>query len=319
VNTRHTHKRKQWNDYSGYIRKTFGERVQKISVNTGLGCPNLDGSLSFDGCTYCNNSSFSPFYCKSEKSIRQQLTEGIDFFAEKYNSQKYLAYFQSYTNTYTSDANFEGMLNEALSVSGVVGLVIATRPDSISKKQIELLDQLAKSHYVSLEFGIESSLDKTLNRINRGHNVQSTIEAFASCRDKDFHTGAHLILGLPGESKQDMLSHADFINLMQPNSLKLHQLQVLEGTALADEFKQVLQDFVPFTVESYIDVVIEFLETLNPNIVVERFTSESPKEMIISPNWGGLKNFEFVDKLRKEMIKKDSFQGKRFKHETSFD
>ncbi|MDA3910588.1 MAG: TIGR01212 family radical SAM protein [Bacteroidales bacterium] len=312
MNLTQIQKTKQWNDYSGYIRKTFGERVQKISVNTGMGCPNLDGSLSFDGCTYCNNSSFSPFYCKSDKSIRQQLTEGIDFFSKKYKSQKYLAYFQSYTNTYTSDTNFENMLNEALNVTGVVGLVVATRPDSISETQIKLLDRLAKSHYVSIEFGIESALDKTLKRINRGHNVQATIDAFAACRDKSFHTGAHLIFGLPGESKQDMLSHADFINSVQPSNLKLHQLQVLEGTALAEEFKQISEDFVSFTVDSYIDLVIQFLEKLNPNIVVERFTSESPKEMIISPDWGGLKNFEFVDKLRKEMKTKDSYQGKTF-------
>lgn len=307
-----------WNDYSGYIRKTFGERVQKISVNTGLGCPNLDGSLSFDGCTYCNNSSFSPFYCKSTKSIRQQLTEGIDFFAKKYKSQKYLAYFQSFTNTYTSDTNFANMLNEALGTEGVIGLVVATRPDSISKTQIELLDKLAKSHYVSLEFGIESGLNKTLSRINRGHNVQAVIDAFATCQNKSFHTGAHLILGLPGESENDMLNHVDFINSVQPNSLKLHQLQVLKGTAIAEEFKQVPEDFVSFTVDSYINLVIRFLERLNPNIVVERFTSESPKELIISPNWGGLKNFEFVDKLRNTIKTKASYQGKEFKYETEF-
>lgn len=309
----------QWNDYSGYIRKIFGERVQKISVNTGLACPNLDGKLSFDGCTYCNNSSFSPFYCKPEKSIRQQLSEGIDFFAKKYKSQKYLAYFQSFTNTYTSDINFANMLNEALKTEGVVGLVIATRPDCISKTQIELLDKLGKSNYISLEFGIESGLDKTLKRIKRGHNVQATIDAFIACQDKSFYTGAHLILGLPGESENDMLNHADFINFVQPNSLKLHQLQVLKSTAMADEFEQVPEDFVDFTVDSYIKLVIQFLEKLNPNIVVERFTSESPKDLIISPNWGGLKNFEFVDKLRKTMNFNASYQGKLFNDEKRLD
>ncbi len=313
VNVTQTQKQKRWNEYSAYIRKTFGERVQKISVNTGLGCPNLDGNLSFDGCTYCNNSSFSPFYCKPDKSIREQLTEGIDFFAKKYKSQKYLAYFQSYTNTYTSDTDFANMMNEALDTKGVVGLVVATRPDSISETQIELLDTLAKSNYVNLEFGIESSLDRTLRRINRGHDAQSTINAFAACKGKHFHTGAHLIFGLPGESELEILSHADFINSLQPNSLKLHQLQVLKGTAIADEFKQVPEDFVNFTVDSYIELVIRFLEKLNPNIVMERFTSESPKIIIISPDWGGLKNFEFVETLRKQMILHGNFQGKKFK------
>lgn len=301
-----------WNEYSQYIRKTFGERVQKISVNTGMGCPNLDGNLSWDGCTYCNHSSFSPFYCKSDKSIRQQLNEGIAFFAKKYKSQRYLAYFQSYTNTYTSDAHFAEMLDEALGTDKVIGLVIATRPDSISDKQIELLDKLGKDVYISLEFGLESSLNKTLQRIHRGHDVQASIDAFEACKNKSFHTGAHLILGLPGESNEEMLSHADFINKLQPNNLKLHQLQVLKETAIAEEFKQVPQDFVNFSVDAYINLVIQFLEKLNPDIVLERFTSESPKDIIISPNWGGLKNFEFVDKLRKAMIAQGAYQGKNY-------
>lgn len=301
-----------WNEYSQYIRKTFGERVQKISVNTGMGCPNLDGNLSWDGCTYCNHSSFSPFYCKSDKSIRQQLNEGIAFFAKKYKSQRYLAYFQSYTNTYTSDAHFAEMLDEALGTDKVIGLVIATRPDSISDKQIELLDKLGKDVYISLEFGLESSIDKTLQRIHRGHDVQASIDAFEACKNKSFHTGAHLILGLPGESDKEMLSHADFINRLQPNNLKLHQLQVLKETAIAEEFKQVPQDFVNFSVDAYINLVIQFLENLNPDIVLERFTSESPKDIIISPNWGGLKNFEFVDKLRKAMIAQGAYQGKNY-------
>lgn len=301
-----------WNEYSQYIRKTFGERVQKISVNTGMGCPNLDGNLSWDGCTYCNHSSFSPFYCKSDKSIRQQLNEGIAFFTKKYKSQRYLAYFQSYTNTYTSDAHFAEMLDEALGTDKVIGLVIATRPDSISDKQIELLDKLGKEVYISLEFGLESGIDKTLQRIHRGHDVQASIDAFETCKNKSFHTGVHLILGLPGESNEEMLSHAEFINRLQPNNLKLHQLQVLKETAIAEEFKQVPQDFVNFSVDAYINLVIQFLEKLNPDIVLERFTSESPKDIIISPNWGGLKNFEFVDKLRKAMIAQGAYQGKNY-------
>ncbi len=165
-----------WNEYSNFIRQTFGERVQKISVNTGLSCPNLDGKISSSGCSYCNNRSFSPFYCKPEKSVYRQLSEGIAFFSKKYKAQKYLAYFQSFTNTYTDEKHFEELLHEALSVPSVIGLVIATRPDSISKAQIDLLDKLGKSHYISLEFGIESSLDKTLKRINRGHNRQCIID-----------------------------------------------------------------------------------------------------------------------------------------------
>ena len=306
-----------WNEYSNFIRQRFGERVQKISVNTGLGCPNLDGTLSWDGCTYCNNSSFSPFYCKADKSVSQQLSEGIAFFSGKYKAQKYLAYFQSFTNTYTSDLHFEGLLQEALSVPSVTGLVIATRPDSITDKQISLLNELGKTYYISLEFGIESSLDRSLARINRGHDQKSIINAFERCKNKNFYTGAHLILGLPGESREDMLSHSDFINNLAPDNVKLHQLQILKGTEIAKEFKQVPHDFVYFTVDDYIELVIEFIERSSPDIVFERFTSESPKEMIISPDWNGMKNFEFVNRLRNEMKNRNSYQGKQYKNKNN--
>lgn len=303
---------KPWNDYSTFIRNYFGERVQKISVNTGLGCPNLDGKISFNGCSYCNNKSFSPYYCKPEKSVSTQLNEGINFFGKKYKAQKYLAYFQSFTNTYTDDDHFEKLINEALQINSVIGLVIGTRPDCISKKQIDILDRLGKNHYISLEFGIESSFNKTLKRINRGHNRDSIIETFKKCENKNFHTGAHLILGLPGESIPEMFEHADFINQIKPNNVKLHQLQILKDTEIEKQFKQDQSDFVYFSVNKYIEFVIEFLERCNPNIVFERFTSESPKEMIISPNWDGMKNFEFVNRLRNEMIKRNAFQGKQF-------
>lgn len=302
-------KRYPWNDYSSYIRGKYGERVQKISVNTGLGCPNIDGKISINGCSYCNNSSFSPFYCKPQKSVKIQLEEGIGFFSEKYKTQKYLAYFQSFTNTYTSDSHFKELLDEAMSVDGVIGLVIATRPDSISPTKIELLDKLGKNMYISLEFGIESTLDKTLKRINRGHDFACTKEAFEMCRNKNFNTGAHLIMGLPGETEEEMLQHANKINELRPNNVKLHQLQILKNTAISKEFKQYPNDFVFFTTDAYIQLVIKFLEATRHDIVFERFTSESPREMIISPDWNGMKNYEFVHKLNQSMLDKNTWQG----------
>lgn len=309
---------KPWNDYPGFVRRQFGRRVQKISVNTGLGCPNLDGKISNHGCTYCNNSSFSPFYCRADKSVSQQLKEGIDFFSKKYKAQKYLAYFQSFTNTYTGYEHFRSLTEEALSVDGICGLVIATRPDSITDEQISLLDDLAKEMYVSLEFGVESCIDRSLQRIHRGHDFACTQAAFTKCRPKAFRTGAHLILGLPGESKEDMLKQADCINRLKPDSLKLHQLQVLKDTALAEEFKQVPDDFVKFSAESYIRLVAAFLEKLNPEIVVERFTSESPRELVISPDWKGMKNFEFVDQLKKYMLTSGIWQGKAYEQHADY-
>ncbi|MGC9331873.1 MAG: TIGR01212 family radical SAM protein [Bacteroidales bacterium] len=303
---------KPWNDYSGFIRQYFGERVQKISVNTGLGCPNLDGTISRKGCTYCDRKSFSPFYCSVEKSITQQLHEGIDFFSKKYKTQQYLAYFQNYTNTYTDFSTFEKLINEALSVPGVIGLVIATRPDSISHAQIELLDSIGKNMFVSVEFGVESRLDDTLKFVNRGHDFACTQDTFKRCAGKHFFTGAHLIMGLPGETKNDMITHVNGINALRPNFLKLHQLQILRHTAMEKTFEQAPEKFVVFTANDYISVVADFLVRLNPDIIVERFTSESPQDIVISPDWNGLKNYAFVEKLRAYMKTLNLYQGKMF-------
>jgi radical SAM protein (TIGR01212 family) len=309
---------KPWNDYSGFIRQHFGERVQKISVNTGLGCPNLDGTISRKGCTYCDRKSFSPFYCSVEKSITQQLHEGIAFFSKKYKTQQYLAYFQNHTNTYTDFHTFEKLINEALSVPDIIGLVIATRPDSITRAQIELLDRLAETMFVSVELGVESTLDNTLNVVNRGHDFASTQQAFNRCADKRFFTGAHLIMGLPGETKNDMLNHVYGINALHPDFLKLHQLQVLQNTAMEKTFEQAPENFVVFTANDYLSLVADFLVRLDSDIIVERFTSESPQGIVISPDWNGLKNFEFVDQLKTYMHSQHLYQGKMFgKHENN--
>jgi uncharacterized protein len=310
LHTTHT-----WNDYSSFIRKQFGERVQKISVNTGLFCPNLDGTISLDGCTYCTNQSFTPFYCTPNKRITQQLTEGIQFFAPKYHAQKYIAYFQSFTNTYTTDEKFEQMILEALTVDKVIGVSVATRPDSISETQMKFLDKLTEKYFVTVEFGVESSLDRSLQRINRGHDVLTTRKIFQYCKNYRFFTTAHLIIGLPGENKNDILNHVNFINEIQPNFLKLHQLQILRGTAMQNEFNHIPNDFLYFSAEDYMNIVIEFISKLNPNIVIERFTSESPMDLVISPNWNGMKNFEFVNQLRNKIQEKQVYQGKYYKYE----
>jgi uncharacterized protein len=301
---------KPWNDYPGFIRQHFGQRVQKISVNTGLGCPNLDGTISRKGCAYCDRNSFSPFYCSPQKSITQQLQEGIAFFSKKYRTQKYLAYFQNYTNTYTDFQNFKKILDEALAVPDIIGLVIATRPDSITRSQIELLDRLGEKMFVCVEFGVESTLDHSLDFVNRGHDFACTQRAFSRCANKNFYTGVHIIMGLPGETKNDMVDHVNGINALRPDFLKLHQLQVLKGTAMEKTFEQAPGKFVVFTANDYISLVADFLVRLNGDIIVERFTSESPQDIVISPDWSGLKNYAFVEKLRAYMNSLHLYQGK---------
>ncbi len=304
---------KRYNDYSTLIKATFGMRVQKVSLDTGFTCPNRDGSKGFGGCTYCNNDTFNPDYCEPEKTIKQQLEEGIAFFGTKYKSQQYLAYFQAYTNTYADIELVKKLYLEALSVPHVIGLVIGTRPDCISDDLINFLSQLSKKYYISLEFGVESTLNKTLKAINRCHTFEETIEAYERCVNRGFHLGAHLILGLPGESKEDLLNHAKHISKLPIKTLKLHHLQIVKQSVMGIQYKRTPAYFNLFTVDSYVDFVTDFIGLLRPDIVIERFTSEAPKDLLIAPNWGGLKNFEIVAKIDKKLVEKNMWQGKHYK------
>ena len=301
---------KLYNSYTQYIKSTFSERVQKISIDAGFTCPNRDGKKARGGCTYCNNDSFSPFYCSSSKSIYQQLNEGIDFFYKKYPNQHYLAYFQSYSNTYDSLHVLKKKYEEALSHPKVIGLVIGTRPDCVDEKLMEYLSKLSEKYYLVLEFGIESTLDSTLERINRAHNYKETIDAFELAKKYGIKTGGHIILGLPGESHEQMLEHAKKIAELPLNFLKLHQLQILRGTKMASDYMENKSDYKLFNLDEYVEFVAHFMSYLKEDIVLERFTSEAPESLLIAPQWGGFKNFQIVHLIENEMKKKELYQGK---------
>lgn len=301
-----------FNSYSKYIKSVFSERVQKISIDAGFTCPNRDGSKARGGCTYCDNKTFNPFYCSPEKTVTQQLNEGIAFFEPKYKTQKYLAYFQAYTNTYDNVDKLKKLYDEALSHPKVVGMVVSTRPDCIDKEIVELLNSYTKNYHIVLEIGIESTKNSTLNRINRAHTYEETINAFNLTRNTNLHTGGHIIIGLPTETKQDILNHANEISKLNIHTLKMHQLQVIKGTAMAIDYKNNPEDYNLCNVDSYIELMIEFLEVLKPKIIVERFASESPKEMIIAPKWNGVKNYAITDRIRNKMIKRNTWQGKLY-------
>jgi len=302
---------KPYNDFSSYFRKIFSERVQKISIDAGFTCPNRDGTKAYGGCTFCDNKTFNPDYCLPQNSVTRQLDQGISFFQGRYKTQKYLAYFQAYSNTYAGLDHLKKLYGEALSHKDVVGLVIGTRPDCIYPELLEYLDELSRDKFISLEFGVESTIDKTLERINRGHSFRSVIDALELCSGSGFKTGIHMILGLPGESESDILSHASRISELEFDFLKLHQLQIIRGTKMAKEYIQTPGDFIHYTAEAYVDLVIRFLELLNPEIIIERFISQSPPDKIISPRWG-LKNYEFTAILEKEMIYRNTWQGKHY-------
>ncbi|MCF6181453.1 TIGR01212 family radical SAM protein [Lutibacter sp.] len=306
---------KRYLDYSSFIKLTFGERVQKIALDIGFSCPNRDGTKGYGGCTYCNNNTFNPDYCEPTKSITQQLQEGISFFSKKYKAQKYLAYFQAYTNTYADLASLKKMYKEALNIEGIIGLVIGTRPDCISKEIIDYLDELSKKYFISLEFGVESTNEKTLLKINRCHTFEETKTTFELCKNKGFELGAHIILGLPGEMKSELLHHAFEISKLPIKTLKIHHLQIIKNSVMAVQYKRNPENFDLFTVENYIDFIAEFIGYLRPTIIIERFISEAPKELLIVPNWNHLKNFEIVAKIDKKLIEKNTWQGKFYKGE----
>jgi radical SAM protein (TIGR01212 family) len=303
---------KRYLDYASFIKSTFGERVQKISLNIGFSCPNRDGSKGFGGCTYCNNNTFNPDYCISTKSIKEQLEEGIRRFSKKYKTQQYFAYFQAYTNTYSDIASLKKMYEEALSVPKVIGLVIGTRPDCISEEIIDYLSFLSKRSYISLEFGVESTLNSSLKNVNRCHTFEDTKAAYKLCQNKGFHLGAHLILGLPGETKEDLLNHAVEISKLPINTLKLHHLQIVKQSVMASQFKKNPENFNLFTSEAYVEFIAEFIGILRPDIIIERFVSEAPLDLLIAPKWNGLKNFEMVAKIDKELTQKNTWQGKYY-------
>ena len=300
---------KNYNDFSTYIREKFKCRVQKVSINAGFTCPNKDGTKGVGGCTYCNNNTFNPDYCKPIKSITQQLDEGIHFFSKKYHSQKYLAYFQAYTNTYAPIDQLNSMYSEALSHKDIIGLVIATRPDSISDEVLSLLQNLAKNFFIKLEFGLESTKNDTLKLINRCQTHEEAVDAFARSKDRGLYLGGHLILGLPKENRNNMLNHAREVSKLPINSLKIHHLQIVKHTMMAIQYKKDPDFFKFFKLDEYIDLVVDFLEILRPDIVIERFFSESPKRMLIFPKYGK-KNFEVKHLVQQRLMERRTFQGR---------
>ena len=301
---------KRYNDYSSFIKQQFGERVQKVSLDTGFTCPNRDGTKGIGGCTYCNNNTFNPNYCKPTKSITLQLHEGIAFFARKYSSQKYLAYFQAYTNTYADFDLVKELYTEAIDHPDIIGLVIGTRPDCINEDIIDFLSDLAKDYFIALEFGVESTINRTLDLINRCHTFEETIAAYEMANNRGLHLGAHMIIGLPGETKDEILEHASRLSELPIKTLKLHHLQVVKHTMMAIQLKNTPEMFNLFSVEEYVDLITDFVARVRPDIIIERFISESPKHLLIAPQWDGMKNFEVVAKIDKKLEEKDLWQGK---------
>jgi radical SAM protein (TIGR01212 family) len=303
---------RRFNDYPTYIRKNFSGRAQKVSVDAGFTCPNRDGTLGVGGCTYCNNQSFKPAYCNLDNSVTLQIEKGVGFFSKKHEDMRFLAYFQAYTSTHASLEKLIDLYEEALKHPGVIGLVISTRPDCLPNNLLDYLQAKSRTHYVMLELGVESCNNKTLEFINRGHTFEKSVEAIGKLAARGIHSCAHMILGLPGEDRDLVLQQAHEMSKLPVENLKLHQLQIHRGTIMEKQHLENPEMFNLYeTVEDYIDLVIEYLENLNPRIVIERFISQSPRELLVAPRWG-LKNFEFVEKLEKELALRNTWQGRLY-------
>lgn len=302
---------KPFNDYANWVNRHFACKIQKISVDAGFSCPNRDGHKGKGGCIFCDNRTFNPAYCTPKKSVTEQLHDGKAFFSRKYPEMKYLAYFQAFTNTYAPLDHLKRLYEEALAVDDIMGIVIGTRPDCIDAPLLDYLESLNHDTMVVIEYGIESTNDETLRFINRGHNFQCAIDAITETASRGITTGAHVILGLPGESPKEIVSQADTISQLPIDILKMHQMQIIRNTRLAGYFHS--HPFPLFGVDDYISLAIEYIRRLRPDITIERFASQSPADMLIAPRWG-LKNHELTNLIVNEMERHGYHQGDLYKN-----
>lgn len=304
---------RRFNSYTQYFKKQFGQRVQKVSIDAGFTCPNRDGSVAYGGCAYCNNDTFNPKYCDPQKTISWQIEQGMKFSSVRYKKpEQYLAYFQAYSNTYAPLSELKKIYEQALTNKAVVGLVIGTRPDCIDDEKLDYFAELSKNHYIIIEYGVESCYDKTLEYINRGHNFETSQQAILKTTQRGIKTGIHMLFGLPGETKEEMLHEAAIISNLPINTIKFHQLQITKHTRFAKEYNENPRKFKLFEKDEYIDFIVTFIEQLNPNIIIERFASESHRDYLIAPHWGEFKYFEIVEEIEKALAAKDTWQGKYY-------
>lgn len=287
-----------YNDFGSWIRKQFPFRVQKISIDAGFTCPNRDGRFGRGGCVFCDNHTFNPKYCRPTRTITEQLEDGKRFFGKKYPEMKYLAYFQAYSNTYAPEETLRKLYEEALNVKDVVGIVVGTRPDCVNDEILNYLEELNKKTFLIVEYGIESCNNETLKLINRGHDFACTQQAIEATAKRGIHVGGHIILGLPGEDRSESLRQAPIISSLPLTILKIHQMQIIKGTKLEQIYKE--NPFPVYSVEEYVELVTDYIQILRKDLILERFVSQSPPELLLAPKWN-FKNYEFTNLINNRL------------------
>ncbi|MFI3322769.1 MAG: TIGR01212 family radical SAM protein [Rikenellaceae bacterium] len=303
-----------WNSYSRYFKALFGERIQKVAINAGFTCPNRDGSKSRGGCTFCNNDAFNPSYCDKNKSVAWQISEGIEFHRRRYaKANRFLAYFQAYSNTYSTLDKLKEIYNQAFENPEIIGIVVGTRPDCIDEQKLDYFASLAKDKYVTIEYGIESCYNQTLERVNRADTIENAIKAVNLTKERGLSCGAHFILGLPTETKEMMIAQTELINSLPLDTVKFHQLQIFRNTLMERDFEENREDYHFFELQEYLDLFTEIIVRLRPSLIIERFAGEAPpRHVAASANWGGIRNEHLINIFERQLIEKGLYQGCKF-------
>ena len=300
-------RKKRFYDLNTYFRRLYGERVHKISLDAGFTCPNRDGTLGRGGCIYCNAKGSGTGKRKKGYSITRQLEESKAPVIKRFKARKFIAYFQSFTNTYAPIETLKRLYDEALSVTDVVGMAIGTRPDCVSAEVLDLLQNYARNYLIWLEYGLQSAHDETLKKINRGHDVKAFETAVAATAGRGIHIGTHIILGLPGETREQMLATADYVARLPIDGVKLHLLYVVRGTIMEQLYRS--HGFRCLERNEYVDLVCDVLERLPENMVIQRLTGDPHPHELVAPQWALDKNNN-VAMIRKRLEERDSWQGK---------
>ncbi|MFO7785685.1 MAG: TIGR01212 family radical SAM protein [Thermodesulfobacteriota bacterium] len=301
---------RRYRDFNSYLRECFGERVQKISLDAGLGCPNRDGTLSSKGCIYCDHrGSGSGAYLEGGLSVEEQLRRGALFASRRYGARKFIAYFQSFTNTYAPVSVLRSLYERALAYPGVVGISVGTRPDCVDDDVLDLLASFRDRFMVWVEYGLQSAHDETLRAINRGHDTACFERAVKETALRGLNVCAHIILGLPRESREMMRQTACFVAGLPVSGLKIHGLYVTAGTTLARQYRE--QRFSCLDRETYVDIVVDVLERVPESVVIQRLTGDPPPGLdLVAPEWAGDKRL-LLRRIRERLEERDSRQGER--------
>jgi len=300
---------RRYNSYNSALKDTFGARVYKIGLRMDFTCPNRDGTLAVGGCIYCNNASHTPQAYQPRTSVTAQLEQGVQALRKRHRAEKFIAYFQSYTNTYDSVSRLESLFREALDFPGIVGLSIATRPDCVPDNVLDLIADLACNTYLWLELGLESIHERTLRWVNRGHGLREFVDAVERCKHRALRVCTHMILGFPGETRADNLRAPFLLNELGIDGVKLHNLHVIRHTLL--EKLYLTGCFQLLTQQEYVSCLVDFLELLAPQMIIHRVTGETYRAITVAPEWS-INKIGLINAIDKELVLRDAWQGCKF-------